>query len=117
MSAVPAALGRQRGSTAQRLRHETLALRLVSLTTRLALQDLDRLPPSTARDARAEQLSTWIDGVLAYHRGRIRLLREAPAEPGTAEALAAVEQALLDAEAVQERTNSWAVERRGIGPS
>lgn len=71
-----AGVQRNGDSLGRRLRREVLALRVVTVTMRIALRELDRLPPSADRITWGQQLSQWLDGVLGYHRGRIALLRD-----------------------------------------
>jgi hypothetical protein len=94
-------------SLARRLRRETLGLRVVATTMRIAIRDLDRLSPSADHDEWAKRLAGWIEGVLAYHRGRIRLMREEiedSSDPDDGEATLrtlyeSLQRALADAEA------------------
>jgi hypothetical protein len=71
---MPAAEKLTGESLARRLRRETLGLRVVATSMRIAIRDLDRLSPSGDHDEWARRLAGWIEGVLAYHRGRIRLM-------------------------------------------
>lgn len=103
-------LERNGGSLGQRLRRELLAVRVVAVTMRIALRELERLSPSAERTTWAQQLATWVDGVLGYHRGRIAQLRqETAAMPGSIRddppdlivtLLGQLESALAEADAV-----------------
>lgn len=76
---------RNGGSLGRRLRREFLAVRVVTVTMRIALREVERQPPSKDRSIWARQLAAWVDGVLSYHRGRIAQLREeTTAVPGSA---------------------------------
>lgn len=107
------------GSLGRRLRREVLALRVVAVTMRVALRELDRLPPSGDRTTWAQQLAQWIEGVLPYHRGRVAHLRDETPLPGTAgdeppDVIAALwgelEGAMAEAEAVAGETRARAAE-------
>jgi hypothetical protein len=61
---------------ARRLRRESLGLRLIAVTMRTALRDVDNSHPPDQRAQWAADLAWWADGVIDYHRRRIELMRE-----------------------------------------
>ena len=99
---------RRNGGMGRRLRRETLALRLVTVTMRGALREHDRHEATLERSSWAADLVAWIEGVLEYHRGRVEHLRRElldDADPPGDEApvrlrefLGDLESALADAE-------------------
>lgn len=107
---------RRNGGMGRRLRRETMALRLVTVTMRGALREHDRHDATLARSSWAADLVAWIEGVLEYHRGRVEHLRrelfdvaDPPGDQAPArlrELLGDLEGALADAEAMAEEARS-----------
>jgi hypothetical protein len=99
---------------ARRMRREALGLRLIAVTMRGALRDVDRSRQQDQRAQWAADLAWWADGVIAYHRRRIVLMRgelkslEGSASTGELTTLLAE----LDAATAEARAMAKAARRR-----